>query len=183
MARSARPVPGLVTEVRDLAGRVPRVSDFIADNLRVAATGRSAVVVKPCAFLVLRSFGWARFRSVRPKRQGSFSGTWFRRYRRTEMELGRRVSFPRGFQGGRASRNTLRMGWSWGYVATVAERGRTIFVADAHRDDGKRFGVHADEKLTDCDPNGIRTRVTAVKGRCPGPLDDRVTKRDQYQNC
>ena len=26
------------------------------------------------------------------------------------------------------------------------------------------------------DPNGIRTRVTAVKGRCPGPLDDRVTK-------
>src|SRR4051794_11018097 len=23
------------------------------------------------------------------------------------------------------------------------------------------------------DPNGIRTRVTAVKGRCPRPLDDR----------
>jgi hypothetical protein len=26
--------------------------------------------------------------------------------------------------------------------------GRTIFVADAHRDDGKRFVVSADEKLT-----------------------------------
>src|SRR2546428_8224929 len=26
------------------------------------------------------------------------------------------------------------------------------------------------------DPNGIRTRVTAVKGRCPGPLDDTVVK-------
>src|ERR1043166_4261480 len=26
------------------------------------------------------------------------------------------------------------------------------------------------------DPNGIRTRVTAVKGRCPGPLDDRVAE-------
>src|SRR5215467_10946734 len=26
------------------------------------------------------------------------------------------------------------------------------------------------------DPNGIRTRVTAVKGRCPGPLDDRVIR-------
>jgi hypothetical protein len=26
--------------------------------------------------------------------------------------------------------------------------GQTIFVADAHRDDGKRFVVHADEKLT-----------------------------------
>ena len=24
------------------------------------------------------------------------------------------------------------------------------------------------------DPNGIRTRVSAVKGRCPRPLDDRV---------
>jgi tetratricopeptide (TPR) repeat protein len=27
------------------------------------------------------------------------------------------------------------------------------------------------------DPNGIRTRVTAVKGRCPRPLDDRVNER------
>jgi hypothetical protein len=34
-----------------------------------------------------------------------------------------------------------------------------------------------------CDPNGIRTRVTAVKGRCPGPLDDRVTRAGQYQKC
>ena len=31
------------------------------------------------------------------------------------------------------------------------------------------------------DPNGIRTRVTAVKGRCPRPLDDRVTKAGQYR--
>jgi hypothetical protein len=33
-------------------------------------------------------------------------------------------------------------------VATVDSNGRTIFVADAHRGDGKRFVVHADEKLT-----------------------------------
>jgi hypothetical protein len=26
--------------------------------------------------------------------------------------------------------------------------GRTIWIVDAHRDDGKRFIVHADEKLT-----------------------------------
>jgi hypothetical protein len=39
-------------------------------------------------------------------------------------------------------------GWSWGCVATVDARGRTIFVADAHRGDGKRYVVHADEKLT-----------------------------------
>jgi len=30
----------------------------------------------------------------------------------------------------------------------VDSNGRTIFVADAHRGDGKRFVVHADEKLT-----------------------------------
>ena len=30
--------------------------------------------------------------------------------------------------------------------------------------------------FTERDPNGIRTRVTAVKGRCPGPLDDRVVE-------
>jgi hypothetical protein len=30
----------------------------------------------------------------------------------------------------------------------VDSNGRTIFVADAHRDDGKRFVVRADEKLT-----------------------------------
>jgi hypothetical protein len=34
------------------------------------------------------------------------------------------------------------------YVATVDREGRTIFVADAHRDDGQRFVVHADEELT-----------------------------------
>jgi hypothetical protein len=41
-----------------------------------------------------------------------------------------------------------KAGWSWGCVATVDSNGRTIFVADAHRDDGKRFVVHADERLT-----------------------------------
>jgi hypothetical protein len=44
--------------------------------------------------------------------------------------------------------NLSKAGWSWGCVATIDSNGRTIFVADAHRDDGKRFVVHADEKLT-----------------------------------
>jgi hypothetical protein len=44
--------------------------------------------------------------------------------------------------------NLSKSGWSWGCVATVDFNGRTIFVADAHRDDGKRFVVRADEKLT-----------------------------------
>jgi len=41
-----------------------------------------------------------------------------------------------------------KAGWSWGCVSAVDSRGRTIFVADAHRDDGKRFVVRADERLT-----------------------------------
>jgi len=44
--------------------------------------------------------------------------------------------------------NLSKAGWSWGCVSAVDARGRTIFVADAHRDDGKRFVVRADEKLT-----------------------------------
>ena len=38
-------------------------------------------------------------------------------------------------------------GWSWGCVSGVDSNGRTIWIADAHRDDGRRFVVHADEKL------------------------------------
>jgi hypothetical protein len=40
-----------------------------------------------------------------------------------------------------------KAGWSWGCVSTINSNGQTIFVADAHRDDGKRFVVPADEKL------------------------------------
>jgi hypothetical protein len=41
-----------------------------------------------------------------------------------------------------------KAGWSWGCVSAIDSSGRTIFVADAHRDDGKRLVVRADEKLT-----------------------------------
>src|SRR6266478_5449615 len=44
--------------------------------------------------------------------------------------------------------NLSKAGWSWGCVATVDREGRTIWIADAHRGDGQRFVVHADEKLT-----------------------------------
>jgi hypothetical protein len=30
----------------------------------------------------------------------------------------------------------------------VDREGRTIWIVDAHRDDGQRFVIHADEKLT-----------------------------------
>jgi len=43
--------------------------------------------------------------------------------------------------------NLKKRGWSLGYVSAVDCEGRTVWIADAHRD-GKRFVVHADEKLT-----------------------------------
>jgi hypothetical protein len=39
-------------------------------------------------------------------------------------------------------------GWSLGCVSAVDPEGRTICIADAHRGDGKRFIVRADEKLS-----------------------------------
>jgi hypothetical protein len=44
--------------------------------------------------------------------------------------------------------NLSKAGWSWGWVSAVDSSGKTIWIADAHRDDGKRFVVRADEKLT-----------------------------------
>jgi len=44
--------------------------------------------------------------------------------------------------------NLSKAGLSWGCVSTINSSGQTIFVADAHRDDGKRFIVHADDKLS-----------------------------------
>ena len=43
--------------------------------------------------------------------------------------------------------NLSKAGWSWGCVSAIDCNGRTIWIADAHRDDGKRFVVHAAEKL------------------------------------
>jgi len=41
--------------------------------------------------------------------------------------------------------NQSKAGWSWGCVSAIDYEGRTIWIADAHRDDGKRFVVRADE--------------------------------------
>jgi hypothetical protein len=44
--------------------------------------------------------------------------------------------------------NLSKAGWSWGCITAIDREGRTIWIVDAHRDDGKRFVVRADEKLT-----------------------------------
>jgi hypothetical protein len=41
-----------------------------------------------------------------------------------------------------------KAGWSLGWVSAVDSQGRTIWIVDAHRDDGQRFVVRAEEMLT-----------------------------------
>jgi hypothetical protein len=43
--------------------------------------------------------------------------------------------------------NLSKAGWSWGCVSCADSNGRTIWIVDAHRDDGKRFIVRADDLL------------------------------------
>jgi hypothetical protein len=44
--------------------------------------------------------------------------------------------------------NLSKGGWSWGCGSAIDSSGRTIWIVDAHRDDGKRYVVRADEKLS-----------------------------------
>jgi hypothetical protein len=41
-----------------------------------------------------------------------------------------------------------KAGWSLGWVSAIDSQGRTIWIANAHRGDGRRFIVHADVKLS-----------------------------------
>jgi hypothetical protein len=70
--------------------------------------------------------------------------------------------------------NLSKAGWSLGWVSALHVQGqgvlrelvlrrcmRTIFVANAHRGDGKRFVVHADEKPTACVEREAAVRTCA----------------------
>jgi hypothetical protein len=41
-----------------------------------------------------------------------------------------------------------KAGWSWGCLSAVDSNGRTIWIVDDDRGDGKRFVAQAEEKLT-----------------------------------
>ena len=47
-----------------------------------------------------------------------------------------------------AADNLSKAGWSWDCVSALHSEGPTIWIVDAHRGDGKRFVVRAEEKLT-----------------------------------
>jgi hypothetical protein len=44
--------------------------------------------------------------------------------------------------------NLSKAGWSWGCVSASDSNERTIWIVNAHRGDGRRFIVRADEKLS-----------------------------------
>ena len=44
--------------------------------------------------------------------------------------------------------NLSKAGFSLGWVSAIDLEGRTIWIVDAHRDNGKRFVVQADDKFT-----------------------------------
>jgi hypothetical protein len=44
--------------------------------------------------------------------------------------------------------NLSQAGWSWGCVSAVESNGQTIWIVDAHHDDGKRFIVRSDQMLS-----------------------------------
>jgi hypothetical protein len=44
--------------------------------------------------------------------------------------------------------NLSKADWSWGWVSASDSNGQTIWIADAHRDNGKRFVVRGNEMLT-----------------------------------
>ena len=41
-----------------------------------------------------------------------------------------------------------KAGFSWGCITAIDREGRTMWIVDAHRDDGKRFISRAEDKLT-----------------------------------
>jgi hypothetical protein len=53
-----------------------------------------------------------------------------------------------------------KAGWSCGCVSTVDSNGRTIWIADAHRGDGKNFVLRGDEELT-----AFLQPESAIRGR------------------
>jgi hypothetical protein len=45
--------------------------------------------------------------------------------------------------------NLSKAGWSWGCVSIINSSGQTIWIADAHRDNGKRF-IGSPERKVHC---------------------------------
>jgi hypothetical protein len=67
--------------------------------------------------------------------------------------------------------NLSKAGWSWGCVSAIDSNGPMIWIADAHRGNGKRFVVRAHEKLTaftelESEINYTSVSVTTLPFQC-----------------
>jgi hypothetical protein len=67
--------------------------------------------------------------------------------------------------------NLTKARWSWGCVSAIDSNGRTIWIVDAHRDDGKRFVVRADEKLMvflelESAIRAVSVELSVLRNRC-----------------
>jgi hypothetical protein len=66
--------------------------------------------------------------------------------------------------------NLSKAGWSWGCVSAIDSEGRPILIVDAHPDDGRRFIVRADEKLTAF----LEFQISAI-WRCAAEMPQKVS--------
>ena len=57
-------------------------------------------------------------------------------------------------------------------MSALDSQGRTIWIADAHRDNGQRFIVHSDEKLTVCFELESATRTDQHNRNCAESLSE-----------
>jgi hypothetical protein len=64
--------------------------------------------------------------------------------------------------------NLSKAGWSCGYVSALDSQGRTIWIADPHRGDGKRFVAAVIEPLSGLAGLGDhgKPRVSQLQSRC-----------------
>jgi hypothetical protein len=73
--------------------------------------------------------------------------------------------------------NLSKAGWSWDCVSAIDSNGPTIWIADAHRDDRKRFVVRADEKLTALVE--LESRILVASGKLERLLGVRLCFRNE----
>ena len=58
-----------------------------------------------------------------------------------------------------------KAGWSLGWVSAIDSQGRTIWIVDAHRDDGRRFIFHASGQKSQLDRSRSTFENSRVRSR------------------
>jgi len=106
---------------------------LVATQLSVPGLYLPSVFKRPLELLVPRKRSF-QYRSRLPC---DCIGQWARYYKKVE-EVETFCGFRFPWSAGTLSR-IPKACWSWGYVSALDSHGRTIWIADAHCDDGKRF--------------------------------------------